>query len=142
MARRRKILLYLILLIGALMVVVAVAMPLVPLTAIEPAVESKLSEALGRKVTVDSLRLHLVGDAYFTITGMTVEEDPAFDSEPFLRADDVRADIDLLQYLRNRQIRFESITVKSAQVHLVRNADGSWNWATLGKQSSEPAASL
>lgn len=140
MAKRRKFLLYLILSMGGLIIITAVAMPLLPLTAIEPAVERKLSEVLGRRVTVDSLRLNLIGDAYFTITGMTVQEDPAFDEEVFLRADYVRADIDLLQYLRSRQIRFEAITVKSAQIHLVRNADGSWNWTTLGKHLSEQDA--
>jgi uncharacterized protein involved in outer membrane biogenesis len=143
MGRLTKFLFYLILTTAALVIITVALAPLVPLGALEPAVESRLSDMLGRKVTVDSLRLNLMGDAYFTITGMTAEEDPAFGEGTFLKADQVRADIDLFQYLRTRKIAIEAINITTAELHLVRSVDGSWNWTTLGQQSSRPeSASL
>lgn len=139
MARRRRFLISLIFIVVLLIAVAVVAAPLVPLTMLEPAVEKKLSDMLGRKVTVDSLRLNLLGSSHFTITGMTVKEDPAFGEGEFLRADDVRAHVDLIEYLRGRRIAIDEITVKSAQIHLVRNDQGTWNWTTLGTQLSETA---
>lgn len=137
MARLRKFLISLILLTAVLIAITAVALPFVPLAPLEPSVEAKLSEILGRKVTIDSLRLNLIGDAYFTIRGMTAQEDPAFGEGVFLKANQVRADINLTQYVRERKIAINAITVNSSEIHLVRNVDGSWNWTTLGKQGAE-----
>lgn len=139
MARLRKFLIGLILLVVVLIVAAVVAAPLLPLTALEPAVERRLSDLLGRKVAIDSMRLNLTGGPYLTITGMTAQEDAAFGEGEFLRADSVRADIDVIEYLRYRRIAIEEISIDSAQIHLVRNDQGSWNWTTLGKQLSETA---
>lgn len=137
MARRGKFLISLILLVGGLIIIAIVAAPFVPLAALEPAVEARLSETLGRKVTIDSLRLNIIGGTYFTITGMKAQEDADFGEGSFLIADKVRADVNLGEYLRNRKIAIDAITVNSAEIHLVRNIDGSWNWTTLGRQPSE-----
>jgi len=142
MARRRRFLIGSVFIVGLLIALAVVAAPLVPLTAFEPAVENRLSAMLGRRVTIDSMRLNLLGSSHFTIKGMTVQEDTAFGEGEFLRADDVRAHIDLVKYLRERRVAIDELTVKSAQIHLVRNPEGAWNWTTLGTTASGPGASL
>jgi hypothetical protein len=67
-------LLLLILIIG----VAAAALPLLPISPLKDAVELKLSNTLGRKVTIDSVRLSLITGPYLTLTGMTAQEDAEF----------------------------------------------------------------
>lgn len=126
-------LLLLIVIVGA----AAAAVPLLPLSPLRNAVELKLTETLGRRVTIDSVRLNLLSGPYLTLTGMTAHEDPEFGNGVFLKASEVRADLDVIQYLRTRQIVIDSITLKSPQIDLLKNPNGVWSWTTLGKRPSE-----
>ena len=125
-----------VLLLFAIIGAAAAAVPLVPLSPLKNSVALRLSETLGRRVTVDSVRLNLIR-GHFIITGMTAREDPAFGENVFLKANEVRAGFDVIQYLRSRQLVIDSITLKSPQIELVKNRDGVWSWTTLGKQISE-----
>lgn len=115
------------------------AAPFVPLPPLKDELELKLSETLGRKVTIDSARLTLISGPYVTLTGMTANESPAFGEGVFLRANHVRADIDLIQYLRTRRFVIRSLTLLSPQIDLIKNADGVWSWTTIGKEPSQQA---
>jgi hypothetical protein len=129
----------LLMMLSVIGVAAAVAAPFVPLSPLRDEVQRKLSEALGRKVTIDSARLHLITGPYVTLRGMTAQESPAFGEGIFLRADQVRADIDLIQYLRTRRFVIDSITLMSPQINLIKTADGVWSWTTIGKQPAEEA---
>ena len=128
-------LLLLIVIIGA----AAVAVPLLPISPLKDAIELRLSDTLGRKVTIDSVRLSLITGPHLTLTGMTAQEDPEFGQSMFLKASEVTAGLDLIQSLRTRQIVLDTITLKSPQIDLVKNPNGVWSWTTLGKHSSERA---
>jgi hypothetical protein len=53
----------------------------------------------------------------------------------------VRAGIDARQYLRTQRLVIDSLTLKSPEITLVRNSDGTWNWTTLeAAVTSQPAA--
>jgi uncharacterized protein involved in outer membrane biogenesis len=112
------------------------ALSLIPLSPLKRSVEARLSSTLGRSVTIDSVRLNLIGSPHLILTGVTAYEDPAFGDGVFLKAGEVRAGFDVIQYLRSRQIAINSIIFKSAQLDLVKNRDGA-GWTTLGKQSSQ-----
>jgi hypothetical protein len=137
MARTKGRFMRLLMMLSLLGVAAAVAAPFVPLSPLKDEVQRKLSEALGRKVTIDSARLNLITGPYVTLRGMTAQESPAFGEGIFLRADQVRADIDLIQYLRTRRFVIDSITLMSPQINLIKTADGVWSWTTIGKQSDE-----
>jgi hypothetical protein len=117
----------------------ALALPLVPLSPLKDEVQLRLSEALGRTVTIDSARLSLIPRPYIKLSGMTAQESPAFGGGIFVKADNVRADVDLIQYLRTRRFVLDSITFISPQINLVKNAEGVWSWTTIGKQAPEQA---
>lgn len=140
MAKKRGCLSKLLLLIAIVAVVVA-ATPLLPLSPLKSEVESKLSETLGRKVTIASLRLSLIGGPYLAISGMTAAEDPQFGDGAFLTANEVRAHIDIIRYLQTRQIAIDSITLKSPQIDLIKNPNGVWSWTTLGRNASRQSIS-
>jgi hypothetical protein len=119
----------------------AVAAPLLPLPPLKTAAESKLSETLGRRVTVESARVNLIEGPAMLLRGVTAQEDPSLGEGFFLKAGEVRAGIDARQYLRTQRLVIDSLTLKSPEITLVRNSDGTWNWTTLGAAvTSQPAA--
>jgi len=139
MARRKGCFLRFLLLVVILMVAAALAAVYLPLTPFKSPLESRLSDMLGRKVTIDSLHLSLTNGPCFAITGMTALESHAYGDGVLLRADDVRAGFDVVEFLRTRRIVLKSLTIRSPQIRLVKNAEGLWNWTTLGRQSAEQA---
>jgi hypothetical protein len=115
------------------------AAPFVPIPPLKDELQLTLSDALGRKVTIESARLTLIGGRYVTLTGMSVHESPVFGEGVFLRADTVRADIDIIRYLRTRRLVIDSLTLLSPKIDLIKDANGVWSWTTIGKQPTEQA---
>jgi uncharacterized protein involved in outer membrane biogenesis len=122
----------LLLLFAALAAAAVAVAPFVPLDPLKPTVESRLSATLGRKVTVNSVRLSLAGGPYLIIDGMTAREDPAFGEGNFLEADQVRANLAFLPFALRRQIVIEALDMKSPRFTFVKNG-GAWSWATVGR---------
>ncbi|HET8674657.1 MAG TPA: AsmA family protein [Blastocatellia bacterium] len=139
MARPLRWLSRLLLFVVILVVAAILLAPLIPLEPLKPPVEARLSRMLGREVRVASLRLNVLGGPYLTINGMTAKEDPAFGEGEFLKADEVRADFALTQYLVNRQVVIDGITIKSPQFTFIKNANGAWSWTTLGQRATTSA---
>lgn len=139
MARPGRRFIRLLLILSLISAAAVLAAPLVPLPPLKDELELKLSEALGRKVTINSARLTLINGPYVTLAGMSAHESPAFGEGVFLRADQVRADIDLIRYLRTRRFVIDSLNLLSPQIDLIKNADGVWSWTTIGREPKEQA---
>jgi uncharacterized protein involved in outer membrane biogenesis len=139
MAKQRRWLPRLMVLLALFVIPLAIA-PLLPLDSLKPAVESRLSASLGRKVTVGSIRLSFWGGPYLTINEMTAKEDPAFGEGDFLKAGEVRADFAILDYVLHRAVVIDGITIKSPEFTLIKNSNGAWNWTTIGQPTPRQAA--
>jgi len=139
MARSKKIFLNLLLL---LLVVVGLAavVPLLPISPLKAEAELSLSRMLGRRVTVNSVKLSILTGPHLTVAGMTAEESPAFGNGAFLQAREVRADIDVIEYLRNRHLAINALSLESPEMNLIKNEQGVWSWTTLGKEAPEQAS--
>lgn len=139
MARPRRRFRRLLLIFSLIGTAAVFAAPFVPIPPLKDELELKLSETLGRKVTIESARFTLISGPFVTLTGMTVHESPVFGGGNFLRAHQVRADIDIIRYLRTRRFVINSLTLFSPEIELIKNADGVWSWTTLGKEQSQQA---
>ncbi|MFL6212492.1 MAG: hypothetical protein ACJ74J_01230 [Blastocatellia bacterium] len=135
MARRRGCLAGLFF-IAILIAAALLLAPFVPLGWLKPRVESRLSATLGRPVTVESLRLNFLGGPYLTIRGLTAKEDATFGDGDFLKADEVRADLSLTDYVLHRQIVIEAMTIRSPDFTFTKNPNGAWSWTTLGRSTN------
>jgi uncharacterized protein involved in outer membrane biogenesis len=125
-----------LLLVIVVLVVAAIALaPFVPLAPLKPAVESRLSASLGRKVSVGSMHLSLLGGPFLYIDGMTASEDPAFGEGKFMEADEVRANIALVPLVLRRQVIIEGIRIKSPKFIFIKNDEGAWSWSTMGRNN-------
>jgi uncharacterized protein involved in outer membrane biogenesis len=97
---------------------------------------------LGRKVTIQSARLKMIGGPYLSLNGMTVEETNEFGGGVFLQADQVRANFGVFEFLRSRNLTLDTLTLTSPKIHLIKNEQGVWNWTTLGDQRSANVAAM
>ncbi len=106
-----------------------------------PRIEQMLTEVTGRKAEVGTMRLHVFPVPGITADGFTLGEDPAFGTEPFLKADRIDARVRLMPLFSSR-LDVISFDVEKPVAHLKRDAKGRWNLVSLIEKagSGEAAA--
>lgn len=121
----------------ALLVVLALVFgpPLVNVSRLQRRIATSISNSLGRPVHLDRVSLNLLPLPGFTIQNLVVGEDPAFGSEPIIRANQVRATLRISSLWR-RQIEFSTISFSDPSVNLVHTANGRWNIEGVLEQAS------
>ena len=119
------------------MIAIVIALPfLVDANRFKPTLESDLSAALGRPVSIGTIQLALFSGGV-TVDNISIADDPAFSHEPFLQASKLTAGVALMPLLFSRQLQVNSFTVTNPQVALLRSATGTWNFSSLGHASAE-----
>lgn len=104
-----------------------------------PLVESQASAALGRKVTISHLHVHLGRVTTVTVDDPVVGEPADFpEDKPFATAHTLSVSADVMAYIRSRTLVLPMIAVDGGQVVATSLPDGRNNW-TLG--ASKPAGS-
>ena len=100
-------------------------------------VEAMLTHTLGRRVTMAHLRLSpRTGSAI--ADDFRIADDPAFSAEPFVTAGSIRIGLDVSMLLLQRRIRIRSLALQQPAIHLLRDAAGEWNYASLAPAHSSP----
>jgi AsmA protein len=134
---------YILIGIGVLIVLLIVVPFFIPVNQFKPTIEEKASAALGRKVQLGNLSLSLFHGA-LTAQDLSVADDPKFSPSPFLTAKSVGVGVEMMPLIFSKQLNVTDITIDEPQVTLLKNANGVWNYSTIGaSQSTEakPAAS-
>ncbi len=99
-------------------------------------------KALGRAVDFQDIQLSvsLTEGIRFYLSDFTIADNPAFGSEPFFSTHQIKAGVDILAFLKTRDISIPSILVSAPRINLIRNAEGVFNVQTLGTQAAQPSA--
>lgn len=113
--------------------------PYINVSSYQRRVARNISASLGRPVHFDRITLNMLPVPGLTLENFVVDEDPAFGSEPLLRASQVRANL-RLRSLWGRRIEFSRISLTDPSVNLVRTAGGQWNIQSLIFQASRTEA--
>ena len=113
--------------------------PFINVSRYQRRVARNISASLGRPVHFDQISLNLLPIPGFTLRNFVVDEDPAFGSEPILRASQVRANL-RLRSLWSRHVEFSKISLTDPSVNLVHTASGQWNIESLFLQASHSEA--
>ena len=122
----------------ALILLVAVCLPLfLNADSFRTRIESTLTKSLGRKVTIGKLDLSIWSGG-LVATNASVADDPAFSNQPFIQADSVKIGVELLPLILSKQIRIRGFSLLSPKVQLLRAANGTWNYSTIGKSGGAP----
>jgi hypothetical protein len=134
--------------IAAILVIVALLVlpPLISIARYKNRVTALVSAAVRRPVRLSSVELRILPRPGFVISDLTVDEDPAFGSEPVLHANAVTTAIRLSSLWRGR-LQLSRISVDEASLNLVHTHDGRWNVESLfqsaaamrGPSSGSPA---
>ncbi len=100
-----------------------------------PTVEAKLSDALGRKVTMSRLGFSVFSGS-LVADNVVIADDSAFSTGPFLKAQSLRIGIRTGEFLFHRQLEITDFTADSPSVQLIHGQNGIWNFSSLGKTAA------
>jgi AsmA protein len=131
----------------AALVLVILVIVLVPLfvngSALRPTVESRLTAALNRQVTIGSLSFSLLAGG-LVAKDIAIADDPAFNPSPFLKAAELRVGVEVMPLLFHHEVRITSLTIDTPSIRLIQNQAGKWNYSSIGGNASrrpQPASS-
>lgn len=126
--------------IVALILLIALAIPLfLNADAFRTRIESALTTSLGRKVTLGKLDLSVLTGNLVAENG-TIADDPAFSTEPFLQASKVKIGIEMLPLILSREIHITGFEIYSPKITLLRAANDTWNYSTIGSAQQNTGA--
>jgi hypothetical protein len=120
-------------------VVLLLIPPLISVNRLQRSIATSISDSLGRPVHLDRVTLNLLPLPGFTLENLVVGEDPAFGSEPVIRASSVRATL-RISSLWTRRVEFSTISFDEPSVNLVHTSNGKWNLESILLRASHITA--
>jgi hypothetical protein len=121
--------------VAAIAVLAIAAMAAVPWIVDTPRVQSlvasSVTQALSRPVKFRSVSVSVLPYPAVRLHGLEVAEDPAFGGGAFVRLDEADLRLKLWPLLRGH-VEFATLVLKQPTIALVQNADGRWNFSSLG----------
>ena len=121
-------------LVAVLIVIVLVLPFVVNVNDYRPRIESELTNALGRNVTVGNLSLSLWSGS-LAADNIAIADDPSFSKSPFIKAQKLDVGVELLPLILSKTIHITNLTLTDPQVSLLRDRSAKWNFSTLGSAS-------
>ena len=121
--------------IGIFLLVVLVVPFFVNADTFRPTVESQLSSAIGRKVTLGKLSFSLLSGS-LVAEDIVIADDPAFSSVPFIQAKKLDVGVEILPFLLHREVRITKLNIDTPSIQLIQHASGKWNFSSIGGTSS------
>ncbi len=97
---------------------------------------AKFSSSLGRPVQVAKIQASIGFGVSADISGLKIGDDPSFSDQPFLRASDIYARLELFPLLV-RQVRISKVVLQNPEIRVIRNARGVLNVSTIGRTGGE-----
>jgi AsmA protein len=133
---RNKLLIAATALVVLVLLVVAGAWLLIDPNQFRPQLEQAMGGALGRKVSVGTLKVALLSGGV-SIEDLAISDDPAFSTAPFVTAKKVTVGVDLMPLIFSHSLRVESFRLEDPQVALINSPSGHWNFSSLGGAASD-----
>ncbi len=125
--------------IVAVFVVLLIALPfLINVNSFRPQIESKASSALGRQVTLGNLSLSILSGSV-EANNIAIADDPAFSKSPFITAQSLKIGVELIPLIFSKQLNVTAIVLEHPQISLLKAANGTWNYSSLGGASAKKA---
>jgi AsmA protein len=126
--------------IVVLLVAAALIVPhLIDINQYHGKIQTQLERRLGRQVSLGNMGLSLFPPS-FEVANTTIAEDPQFASgHPFATADKLSVSVKFWPLLR-KEVEVNSLELVHPHIELVRNAQGVWNFATLGQDAKPTPA--
>src|SRR5215813_4168961 len=102
-------------------------------------IQSELQKRLGRDVTLGEMKLKLLPPS-LEVDNAVIAEDKSFNStRPFAQTEKLAVSVQFWPLLR-KELEVNSFELVRPHIEMIRNAQGVWNFASLGQEAkTEPA---
>ncbi len=118
--------------VAAALLLVALLLPfLIDADQFRPMLQTAMSRALGREVTIGKLSLSIIR-GQVRADEIVIFDDPAFGKEPFISAKGLRIDARLIPLLTGKTLWVDAIELAQPRVILIQGQDLRWNFSSLG----------
>ncbi len=123
--------------VSAVLVVIIIAVPFfIDANTFRPKLESELTEALGRQVTVGNLSLSLWSGSV-NADNIAIADDPMFSNQPFVEAKSLKVGVEMIPLIFSKALHITELTLNEPQISLVRSENGErWNFSSIGSKST------
>src|SRR3954468_23850910 len=120
----------------ALLLLAVIVPPFVNANRFRARLVQSVSGSIGRPVSMGDVKIRLLPRPGFEIQNFVISDDPAFSSEPLLRAETVAARLRLTSFWRGR-FEIARLSFNYPSLNLVRNAEGQWNIEALLRHATQ-----
>jgi AsmA protein len=135
----RKTWVKVVVVVAVLFILVLIVTPfLVNGETFRPTLESRLSAALGRQITLGHLSFSLLSGS-LVADNIAIADDPAFSTTPFVQAKQLKIGVELGPLIFHKEVRITRLTIDTPAIDLIQNQAGKWNFSSMG--SSAPPSS-
>lgn len=130
----------------AILIVLVIAIPFfIDANTFKPKLESELTDALGRQVTVGNISLSIFSGGV-SADNISIADDPQYSKSPFVQAKSLKVGVEMMPLIFSRVINITELTLNDPQISLVKSPNGDkWNFSSLGTKTgaaeSQPAPS-
>src|ERR1700694_6304409 len=101
-------------------------------------IQSELEKRLDRRVALGDMHLGLFPPRV-QVQNLSIADDPKFnDAKPFVEAQELDVSIKLLPLL-HKSVEIGSVSLQRPSVELVKDAQGAWNFSTIGAKQKAAA---
>jgi AsmA protein len=121
--------------VGALILLVAAIPLFVDINTFKPVIENQLTTALGRQTKLGELSLSILSGSVVA-RDVQIADDPQFSTQLFLTAKELHLGVQMMPLVLHHQVLVTSLEIDSPQIHLVRAANGVWNFSTIGQAAA------
>jgi AsmA protein len=124
-----------VLIIVVILVAAALIVPhVIDINQYHSQIQAQLEKRLGRPVTLGEMKLGLFPPS-FQVNNAVIAEDPRFKStQPFANVQKLAVSVKLLPLLK-KEVEINSLELDHPHIELIRDAQGAWNFATLGQEA-------
>jgi AsmA protein len=131
----RRVIIILSVIVVVIVLLLVLGASLLNVNRFRPQIEAELQKKLGRPVTLGELHLHLLPFS-MKVDSLSIAEAAGFpSSRPFATASEVYASAGLMSLIQGKP-QIKDLTLNNPQIELIRNAQGTWNFSTLGSSNS------
>jgi AsmA protein len=129
----------------AAVLVILIALPFfININSFRPKIESVLTSALGRPVTLGEMSLSVLSGKV-GVENVSIADDPAFGKSPFITMKSLKIGVEIKPLIFSKQLNITGIELDEPQITLLKASNGTWNFSSLGgagkAKPAEPAQS-
>jgi AsmA protein len=121
----------------AVLVIIVIVIPFfIDANTFRPKLESELTSALGRQVTVGNLSLSLWSGSVGA-DNIAIADDSTFSKNPFVQAKSLKVGVEMIPLIFHKTLNVTELTLNQPEISLVKSENGEkWNFSSIGTQNA------